>query len=647
MRKRFLFLLAVLLLLVSVGVVGAIADAKMLTGLALLAAVLVAGIWLGVRLFRRFLWGVGRKLAFSYFLIGMLPIPMVALLVGLAGFVLSGALVGHIFRDTLVSFHRELEETVTLALLEHTGEIGIALVEHPGLDVAYYRNGRLDGSGFEGAPQRFPSWVVEPDSDLQQRDLARVPFVLDGEEIRLAVGVETGEWAALGVYRGDLDQELRQRSGIWVQIERLDPEGRVSIQIGSKQVVLRGGGETDSILRDEFFGAGARKLWDEPILFWVQSLAPAHPLDASDTETEIELATLLNATPRTVHRQVVSSDAELDTAAWGAFLAVAVLLLDIYVVALLMAVFLIYGLSRAVNRLSKATAAVQEGDFSVRIPVQRKDQVGQMQRDFNQMAASLEELVASEAQKESLEKELQIARELQQNLLPASLTTTEGVELASYFEPSAAIGGDYFDLLRLDEARLAVVIADVSGHGLSAGLRMAMLKAALSMLVEQELPPSEIFSRLSQMVRSEQTTTPGRPLVTATLSLFDPKSGHLEIHNAGHPPTYLVRHREVQEIVLPSPPLGALGDIYASHDMHLTPGDVVIWLSDGLIEATDEAGDSFGYDRVLDALAGSSDSATEVRDRLLTRVAEHVGDEPAADDRTLVVMRYLARQSPA
>lgn len=644
MRKRFLLLLAILGFLVVLGVVGSATGIEVLTGLSLLAALLIAAIWLGVKLFKRLLWGVGRKLTFSYFLIGILPIPMVALLVGLAAYVLSGALVGHLFRDTLTDFHRELEESVAMSLLDPAGAEGMPVARNPDLDVAFYRNGELEGAGFEEAPERFPRWLVETDPNDQIGELAQIPFVLDADsEIRLAVGVESGDRAALALYRGNLERELRQRSGIWVQIEALKPEERVEIEVGGRRFVLRGTTDRDPELREEFFGTGDRRLWDEPILFWAQSLASVRRL--SDPRPVEQLGAFLNATIRTVDRQVVSSDAEIDTAAWGALVAIGLLLLDIYAVAVLMAVFLIYGLSRAVNRLSKATAAVQEGDFSARIPVRRTDQLGQMQRDFNTMAASLEELVATAAQKESLEKELQIARELQQNLLPASLTTTEGVELASYFEPSAAIGGDYFDLLRLDEDRLAVVIADVSGHGLSAGLRMAMLKAALSMLVEQELPPTEVFTRLSRMVRSEQSAAPGRPLVTATLSLFDPRSGRLEITNAAHAPTYCLHDDEVREIMLPSSPLGALGDHYRTEELELSPGDIVVWLSDGLIEAVDEEDESFGYERVVEALAGRAKSATEVRDRLLQSVSEHAGDVPADDDRTLVVMHYISGTS--
>jgi sigma-B regulation protein RsbU (phosphoserine phosphatase) len=256
------------------------------------------------------------------------------------------------------------------------------------------------------------------------------------------------------------------------------------------------------------------------------------------------------------------------------------------------------------------------------------------------MAASLQELVAATAQKESMEKELQVARELQQSLLPSSLTTTEAVEMASYFEPSAAIGGDYFDLLKID-GRFVVVVADVSGHGLSAGLRMAMLKAALVMLVEQRLPAHEVFERLNRLVREGQGNVGARPLVTATLATFDPRNGSLELTNAGHVPTYVLHQGKVEEILLPSPPLGVLGDRYARAEVRLVPGDLVVWLSDGLVETADPDGEPFGYEAVQRTLAGAG-TAAHVRDRLLAAVAAHSKGAPPADDRTLVVLRYLA-----
>jgi sigma-B regulation protein RsbU (phosphoserine phosphatase) len=320
------------------------------------------------------------------------------------------------------------------------------------------------------------------------------------------------------------------------------------------------------------------------------------------------------------------------------------LLTSLYGIALLMALFMIVGLSLAVNRLSRATRSVREGDFSVRITVRRRDQIGELEQSFNEMTANLETAVATATQKELLDKELQIARDLQRSLLPADLPALASVEFATLFEPSAAIGGDYFDVLRVDHDRLAVVVADVSGHGLPTGLRMAMLKAALVILVEDGRPPGEILARLNRVVRSEGDS---RFFVTATIAVIDFARGCMDLTNAGHPPTYLLRDGEVEEILLPGSPLGALGENYGRREVALLPGDAVVWLSDGLIEATNQTDEPFGYQRVREALAGPGTDPAAVRDRLLTAVLEHTKGRPIADDRTLVAMVYEPGARPS
>src|SRR6185436_6074837 len=149
-------------------------------------------------------------------------------------------------------------------------------------------------------------------------------------------------------------------------------------------------------------------------------------------------------------------------------------------------------------------------------PVRRKDQLGVLQRSFNEMSAHLESLIATATQKELLEKELALARDLQQSLIPTDLPSGEGVEFSTFFEPTAAIGGDYFDVLRLSRNELAVIIADVSGHGLSTGLRMAMLKAAFLILIEETHRPEELLRRLDAVVRSQDEK---KFFVTATLGV--------------------------------------------------------------------------------------------------------------------------------
>ncbi len=641
MSKRTVLLLGAIGLLLACAVAAGAGGLHGLFVLALSAALVLLLLWGGVRLFRLFLWRVGRKLAFSYFLIGVLPIPMVGVLIGVAIWLLSGALVGHLFRDTAVAFHRELEETTADAL--DAFRDGHPRLREGEVLLAYYRGGRkVAGASF--APDEWPAWLVQPES--VDEGLARhVPFVLDPRgRLTMVAAVEGDGNGALGIFQGDLERELRERSGLWVEIAPWSDAGkRVDVQFFGHHIpVSMPVAERKAALRGEFFGTANRELpmADRPFLAWVERLGSARPLAGGSRRDTQPMGALLNATPRTLFRQVVSSSADIDAAAWGVLLLVAFLLFDLYAAATIMALFLIYGLSRAVNRLSRVTEAVRGGDFSLRIPVRRTDQLGELQRSYNEMAASLESLVAATAQKESLEKELQVARELQQSLLPSSLTTTEAVELASYFEPSAAIGGDYFDLLKVDDGHLVVVVADVSGHGLSAGLRMAMLKAALVMLIEQRLPAKEVFARLSRLVREGHGTVGARPLVTATLASFDPRCGTLELTNAGHVPTYVLHEGKVEEILLPSPPLGVLGDLYACRELRLSPGDLVVWLSDGLIETTDPDGEPFGYDHVQRSLAGGG-TATQVRDRLLAQVAAHSQGQPPADDRTLVVMRYL------
>ena len=130
---------------------------------------------------------------------------------------------------------------------------------------------------------------------------------------------------------------------------------------------------------------------------------------------------------------------------------------------------------------------------------------------------------------------------------------------------------------------------------------MAMLKAALLILVEETREPEEILSRLDAVVRSNRER---RFFVTATLGLFNVRTGVLRLTNAGHPPTYRIRGAEVEEILLPSSPLGGLGHTYVGATLQLQPGDALVWLSDGLIEATNAADEPFGYDSVKRVLAG-------------------------------------------
>ncbi len=604
----------------------------------LVSLVLVLALWLVWSGLRRFLWGVGRRLAFSYFLIGVLPIPMVLLVAGLNVYLLSGYFLGHLYRGTAQEFEHELQARAETALAGWSGGRPPAA----GFDdvrLAYYWRGSKVG-GAAVAPDAWPRWLETVPDGGARRPVAYAALP-DGSPTLAAVAVR-GDLGILALSADGIDRQLTRRSGIWVELLQAEDDRKdalVRVQLFGKEYRLMPISADRTLAdRELFFGVSGREQgWlDRPMLWWGEVSGTLRSLDDGSVVADY-LAVSLNANLRTCQRRLASSSGEVDTAVWALLIAVTGMLATVYAVAVLMALWIILGLSLAVNRLSRATTAIRQGDFSVRIDSHRRDQIGELETTFNEMTANLERLVDDAARQEIVEKELEIARDLQQSLLPSNLPTSEAMEFSTLFEPSAAIGGDYFDVLRIDEDRLAVVVADVSGHGLPTGLRMAMLKAALVILVEERKPAEEILRRLNGMVRAEKKQ---RFFVTATIAVIDFRHHQLQITNAAHPPSYLLRDGQAEEILLTGSPLGALGDEYGRRDVAIEPGDVLVWLSDGLIEAADDADEPFGYDRTLAALAGPAESAMAVRNRLLAAVLAHTGDRAPDDDRTLVVMRY-------
>ena len=611
---------------------------------------------------RRLLWRVGRRLAFSYILLGLLPFLISLVLVMVAAYLLSGFFLGHLYRDAAIGLHEELE--AVSAFLIQPLEMGLLDPSRlpatvGGAALAYYQ-GDIRVAGDPRAPSPFPAWLETDDEFDRQRRRSRVPqlVVLPDGSATLAAAFRRGTSAVVAFYDPDtgglLERELSRRSDVWTRLRRQgETDGtETTVQFfDNTEFVLqplaraRGGAEREAFF--ESLGANS------PLsIVGVEMAGPLHAFAAGEPVSPPVWASLA-ATQRIVIRHLFSSSAQVDSLGWIAFSMAAFLLFDVFIAATVMAMFMILGLSRAVNRLSAATGALQAGDFSARIPVRRRDQIGALQTSFNEMARSLEGLVAERAAKHVLEQELEIAREVQKSLIPGSSLQAEGVEFATYFEPSAAIGGDYFDIVRLPgedggkSDRLAVVIADVAGHGLSAGLRMAMLKAGLLTLVAEGKPPREILSSLDRLVRSGGDRT----FVTASLSLVDLSAGVIDITNAGHPPAYLLRQNEVEEILLPGTPLGALGEDYGFRRIELQPGDVFVWLSDGFIEAIGRDGEPYGYDRTRTSLLGPAANAKEVCDRVLARMRRHIDGLGAEDDLTLVVMRYqpeaAAAENPA
>jgi serine phosphatase RsbU (regulator of sigma subunit) len=594
-------------------------------------------------------WRVGRRLAFSYFLVGVLPrrAPSAA---RAARQLPAGRLPARPpHRDGVAELADELESAAIARLLADEPADSIPTLGGR-LRAAEYQRGRRVTDD-ESAPGEWPTWVAEAQEARRRRGdaeaLAR-PFwaLADGRLSMAAVAGRPGD-GVLVWFEGDLAKALRERTRSWVDLYRHDDPRKLPvtrIQLGRPQLSIRGFWlQQDAEELAEYYRLNPPEAVDSPgwlerpWILWSETTGRAEALADGSAAAEFVTVSLASG-PRGLFRSLLSVSDQADSTAWLALVGVAILLSEIWLAAAIMAVFMIVGLSRAVNRLSQATAAIAEGDFSFRIPVKRTDQVGELQRSFNAMAGHLSELVDTAAQKEALDKELDLARRVQRDLLPDLIESASGAELATTFEPSAAIGGDYFDVLRRPGGKLAIVVADVAGHGLAAGLRMAMVKSAIVLLAEEEIDAQGIVTRLRRLLRGR----PGeRGFITLSFAELTLATGELEITNAGHPPCYLVRRDgTVDEIVLPGLPLGTLPGAPGNGRVPPRPGDAMVWLSDGIPECTSQR-------RAVRLRRRGARAGRAVRLRrsaarpAARRLRAHCGDAPVQDDRTLVVLRYV------
>jgi sigma-B regulation protein RsbU (phosphoserine phosphatase) len=233
--------------------------------------------------------------------------------------------------------------------------------------------------------------------------------------------------------------------------------------------------------------------------------------------------------------------------------------------------------------------------------------------------------------------ELEVARQLQHDLLPRTPPLISGYECAFSYRTANTIGGDYYDFVSLDDGRLAVISADASGHGIAAGLLMAITNATLKLAIDINPGPKVVAELLN---RALCRTGGVRDFVTMFYAVLEPATGQLDYICVGHPFPLLRRASgELRELGVGCIPLGLRKQIDPEPGMvTLERGDAVVLYSDGFPEAINSAKVSFGFERVRHAVAAAGDGANAIHTNLVNELSRFVGDEPALDDRSLVVL---------
>ena len=256
------------------------------------------------------------------------------------------------------------------------------------------------------------------------------------------------------------------------------------------------------------------------------------------------------------------------------------------------------------------------------------------------VAQLVREQAAEAAEKERLAQELRVATLIQQQFLPRELPRLPEWQIAAFYGPARAVGGDFYDFVELPDGRIGIAVGDVTDKGVPAALVMARTHSVLRAEASRLSSPGEILSRANDLLVPEM---PARMFVTCLFAVLDPATGRIVIANAGHNLPFVRSGGTVTEIRATGMPLGLLPGIrYEEVEGTIAPDSNVLLYSDGLVEAHDSDREMFGFDRLRDALV-VDDAGSELLDRLLETLRTFTGpDHEQEDDITLVTLRRSA-----
>jgi serine phosphatase RsbU (regulator of sigma subunit)/anti-sigma regulatory factor (Ser/Thr protein kinase) len=245
--------------------------------------------------------------------------------------------------------------------------------------------------------------------------------------------------------------------------------------------------------------------------------------------------------------------------------------------------------------------------------------------------------------RERLEQELRVARLIQQTLLPKEVPDLPGWQLAVYWQPAQAVGGDFYDFLPLPDGRLVLIIADVTDKGVPAALVMATTRAILRGAARRLLSPGAALERSNELLHPE---IPPNMFVTCLYAILDPTTGRLEYANAGHDLPYLRHKEDLVEMRATGMPLGLMSGMhYEEKEATLAPGECVLFYSDGLVEAHNSQREMFGFPRLCELVANHSGNLGMI-DFLLAELARFTGpDWEQEDDVTLMTLKRMESTS--
>jgi sigma-B regulation protein RsbU (phosphoserine phosphatase) len=329
---------------------------------------------------------------------------------------------------------------------------------------------------------------------------------------------------------------------------------------------------------------------------------------------------------------------------------IGVLFLIIQAVAFLAGLTLARSITGSVHELFAGTERVRRGDFRHKIDIKANDQLGELAESFNSMTASIEDLLRVEAEKKRLEEELRIAHEIQMSLLPHGPLSMPGISVTALCVPAREVGGDYYDVLPLDDHRVGVLIADVSGKGTSAALYMAELKGLVLSLSRIHGSPRDLLINANRIIADHLDA---RSFITMTYAVVDLQARTMTYARAGHTPLIYVPGApaggddDLQVLAPDGLVLGLKIDkgelferLLKEDTIPIRSGDLYLFFTDGITEAMNEGNDCFGETRLAQLVREHAHlPSDQLRERVLREIKAFVGAAPQHDDMTMILLR--------
>jgi len=616
---------------------------------------------------RRLLWRLQRRLVVAYILIGVVPISLIVLLVFLGTFIINGQFAAFLVVHRLRDHFDEIEQVNRVVLHEaryrgsnspqellagiekfYLTEMAGYTQSYPGLAITLHlgeetRSFLLNGQTAPN-PGPVPNWI-------QGGEFANI--VTDGGQLALR-SVERAKTPA-----GELTLVLSQPItpalldlvgegiGPVIVFVTREVERNTSLSPGLRVESPRG-----TYVQSERIHSSTLKLPEPSNLldFYVGGASSLDPINwGADRPTKAGAPSFVYVSSRiyALNSRLLATLGEYSEVYVFAFKAVAVFFLLLEVVALVIGIRMTRSMTRTVDTLYHATEHVKAGDFSYRTNFPPRDQLTALGEAFDNMTASVARLMRESQERLRLQSELDIAREVQRRLFPEAPPKIAGLDIYGVCKAARSVSGDYYDFLKLDDHRVALVLGDVSGKGISAALLMAGIQSALRAQLYDGaaeayrsglLSPSQIVDRLNRLLYAN---TPVEKYVTFFFSIYDAATRRLAYTNAGHLPPALFRNGGVERLDTGGTVVGLFPSVnYEVGEVQLQPSDLLLAYTDGITEPENTYGEEFGETRLLQVAQAMRTAPPETLVAEVYRcVEEWTGSPELQDDMTMLLAR--------